>query len=73
MACQSMEQRWRKWGHLCLFQLTLDIQGDEPLVDQRGVGVVDPAAQQLSVVHGPGCEGEGVGEDRRVALLQVVR
>lgn len=51
---------------------TLDVERDEPLVDQRGVGVEDPAAQELPVVHGSGREGEGVGEDRRVALLQVV-
>lgn len=51
---------------------TLDVEGDEPLVDQGGVGVIDPAAQQLAVVHGPGREGERAGKNRRVAVLHVV-
>jgi len=52
-----------------VWRLTLDIQRDEPLVDQRGVGVEDSAAQQLPVVHGPGGEAQRVGQHRRVALL----
>lgn len=58
------------WGAA---ELTLDVQRDEPLIDQSGVGIVDPAAQELPVVHGSGREGECAWEYRRVAVLQGVR
>lgn len=51
---------------------TLDVEGEEPLIDQGGVGVVDPAAQQLAIVHWPGRKGERAGENRRVAVLYVL-
>ena len=54
------------------WSLTLDVQRDESLVDQGGVGVGDPAAQQLTVVHGPGGEGERAGQHGCVALCHVV-
>lgn len=34
---------------------------------------MDPATQQLAVVHGFGCEGEGAGQYSSVALLNSVR
>lgn len=54
------------------WSLTLDVQRDESLVNQGGVGVVDPAAQQLTVVYGPGGEDERAGQDGCVALFHVV-
>lgn len=34
---------------------------------------MNPAAQQLAIVHGFGCEGEGAGQYRGVAVLNIVR
>lgn len=53
--------------------LTLNFQRDEPLIYQGGVGIVDPAAQQLPIVHRPRCEAEGAREHRRVVICQVFR
>lgn len=34
---------------------------------------MNPTAQQLAIVHGFGCEGEGAGQYCSVAVLNIVR
>lgn len=55
-----------------VFVLTLDVQGDETLIDKSGVGVMDSAAQQLTIVHSSGCESKCARHHCCVAFLHIV-
>lgn len=52
--------------------LTLDIQGDETLIDKSSVGVLDSTAHQLTIVHSFGCESKCARHHCCVAFLQIV-
>lgn len=55
-----------------VYLLTFDIQGDKTLIDKCGVGVMDSAANQLTVVHSFGCESKCARHHCCVAFLQIV-
>lgn len=52
--------------------LTLDIQVDNTLIEQIGVGVMDSAAHHLTIVHSFGCERKCARHHCCVAFLRIV-